>query len=279
MKVLVGWSGERSWQLAIFLRNWLKDVVQALDPWVSGKDIDKGVGWDAEVAAALQESRVGIICLTPENLQEPWLHFEAGALSKQRFDTEKNHVCTYLLGLSPTEIPNGPLAQFQHTKAEREDTRALLHTINSLLGDSALSEKQLDTAFDRWWPDLEEKLQELQSMRVEPPPKRTQQAMLEELLESVRGLVRRLEALQSRELFTALRQVFQDVGRAAALENEALRAGFGTGAVDLARSLGFEALTGRRRSGSVPPVAAPPPPPGSAPMVPLPSPDEEAKDG
>jgi hypothetical protein len=275
VKVFVGWSGERSWQLATFLREWLKMVLQALDPWVSGKDIDKGAGWNAEVAKALQESHVGIICLTPENLQEPWLHFEAGALSTKKFDADRSHVCTYLFGLSPAEVPEGPLTQFQATRAEREDTKALLQTINKLLGASALGETSLDACFEKWWPDLEDRLRKIQSMRVESPPKRSREAMLEELLELVRGLVRS----QSREHVATLEWLELEAGQRAVLEKQ-LRAALASPAADWAGpSVSLRDLGGRRRPGSVPPVAAPPPPPGSAPVVPPPPPDEEGKDG
>ena len=30
----------------------------------------------------LDTTNCGIICVTPDNMREPWLHFEAGALSK-----------------------------------------------------------------------------------------------------------------------------------------------------------------------------------------------------
>src|SRR5207244_5462362 len=39
-------------------------------------DIEQCARWTVEIAMQqLQESRVGIICLTPENLTEPWILF------------------------------------------------------------------------------------------------------------------------------------------------------------------------------------------------------------
>lgn len=73
MKVFISWSGERSRAVAEALRNWLPHVIQGLQPWFSSNDIDKGVRWATDIAANLQESRVGIICLTPENLESPWI--------------------------------------------------------------------------------------------------------------------------------------------------------------------------------------------------------------
>ena len=53
-----------------------------LNPWLSSADIDKGSRWATDVAAKLETSKIGIICVTPGNLHSDWILFEAGALSK-----------------------------------------------------------------------------------------------------------------------------------------------------------------------------------------------------
>lgn len=42
MKVFISWSGETSKKVALALKAWLPNVIQALDPWMSDKDIEKG---------------------------------------------------------------------------------------------------------------------------------------------------------------------------------------------------------------------------------------------
>lgn len=134
MKVFISWSGERSKAVAEALHDWLPNVIQTVRPWVSLADIEKGTRWSTDIAAQLEECRIGLICLTPENLSAPWLLFEAGALSKT---LEKTFVCPYLVNLQPADV-RGPLSQFQMTTAEKEETRKLLHTINKALGEQAL---------------------------------------------------------------------------------------------------------------------------------------------
>jgi len=67
-------------------------------------------------------------CEAGHFLSEPWLLFEAGALSKK----DDAHVCcTYLWQLQAAEVPQ-PLGQFQATKCEEHDTRGLECGINPL---------------------------------------------------------------------------------------------------------------------------------------------------
>jgi hypothetical protein len=115
MKVFLSWSGQRSKAVADVLAKWTPHVIQAVEPWISSA-IDKGARWQSETAARLEDVKVGIVCLTPGNLSEPWILFEAGALSK----TTGSSVCTFLLDLTPADIAP-PLAQFQHTTFQKED--------------------------------------------------------------------------------------------------------------------------------------------------------------
>lgn len=186
MKVFLSWSGEPSRRLAEALRDWLPAVLQAVEPWMSAADIDKGARWSAEIAGQLEQAKVGVLCLTRDNLSAPWVLFEAGALSKT---LEKTYVCPYLLGLRPADL-RGPLVQFQAAEANEADTRRLLATINAALGPAALSERSLDRAFAAWWPELAKMLKGLPSGRNGARPARSERDLLEEVLALVRDLAR-----------------------------------------------------------------------------------------
>jgi len=194
MKLFLSWSGHRSKAVAEFLRDWLPTVIQAVQPWMSESDIDKGTRWGPEIAAQLQEAKVGIVCLTADNLNAPWLLFETGALSKT---LEKTFVCPYLLDIEPTDL-TGPFAQFTATKAQKDDTKKLLGTINKAMGDHALEGKILDKQFEKWWPDLDERLRKIPVTVEESQPKRGEREMLEELLLLVRALTEGLEEMPRR---------------------------------------------------------------------------------
>ncbi len=57
--------------------------MQAVEPWMS-TEIEKGKRWADEIMSGLEQAPIGILCLTQDNLDSKWLHFEAGALAKAR---------------------------------------------------------------------------------------------------------------------------------------------------------------------------------------------------
>jgi hypothetical protein len=187
MKVFISWSGGKSKAVAEALYEWLPTVILTVRPWLSLADIDKGARWRAEVAGELEESQVGIICLTPDNLNAPWLLFEAGALSKIQ---QKSYVCTFLYNLEPTDVRE-PLAQFQHTLAQKDDVKKLVHTINRAQGDKRFTDAQIDKAFERGWPELEENLNRVGKTTEIAKPEPTEKEMLKELLELARAQTRK----------------------------------------------------------------------------------------
>jgi TIR domain len=189
MDVFISWSGERSRAAAEALRGWLPKIINAIKPWLSSADIDKGARWSTDVASRLEAAKAGIICLTPSNLHSDWILFEAGALSKTLQNT---YVCPFLIGLDPSDV-KPPLAQFQATRAEKKDVLMLLNTLNSALGDNALAESHIDEAFEVWWPKLEIQLKNLPLDESSAKPHRPDRELLEELL----GLVRNLNRVPS----------------------------------------------------------------------------------
>ncbi len=195
MKIFVSWSGGTSKRIAEAIREWLPNVIQAVDPWISYEDIDKGARWYVEIVSGLQNAHFGIICLTSENIESPWIHFEAGALSKS---LEKAKVCPYLFQIERSMI-KGPLTLFQMAESTKEDTKKLLHSINQSMADKALSSEKLDNAFERWWPDLNEKFEGISKVSTKLAPKRSDRELVEEILEGVRSLLRQTASEESKE--------------------------------------------------------------------------------
>src|SRR5258705_112531 len=56
--------------MAQALRDWLPNVLQTIEPWLSSEDIPFGDRWQTAISRALEGATAGIICLTRENLDE-----------------------------------------------------------------------------------------------------------------------------------------------------------------------------------------------------------------
>jgi hypothetical protein len=195
MKTFLSWSGETSHAVAIVLREWLPCLVNACEPYLSSLDIEKGARWATEIAKELEASSLGILCVTKDSAEAPWLNFEAGALSKT---LDRTRVCPFLFRLKKSQI-TGPLSQFQLTVYEKEDVRALVNTINSASGAIGIRDKQLDTVFESLWPIL---TTQLDSIPEDGSPKQkrdpqTHDYVLEEILELLRSQHRLLASPES----------------------------------------------------------------------------------
>jgi len=187
LKVFLSWSGELSKHYAEVLHNWLPCVLQAVEPYFSASDIEKGQRWSSSISQELASSSVGIICLTRENLSAPWIMFEAGALAKA---LNVSKVTPLLFeGLKPTDIA-GPLAQFQAAVFSKSEIIKLVESLNESLGDKSINSITLLKTIERWWPDLESRISEkVASQRFREDIKlRDDRSLVEETLELVREI-------------------------------------------------------------------------------------------
>jgi hypothetical protein len=191
MRLFISWSRPRSHELALLLKEQLPDIIQEIDPWVSSEDIDKGQRWARDVGEQLSKIHQGIICLTPENVDQPWLNFEAGALAKA---LDESRVRPVLLDIVPSAI-KGPLDQFQATIAsDHNDMRKLMQSLNDVCSQP-LDVQRLDRQFYRTWPELSEGVAAISRMSSRSPgtPKRPTNDMVREILDRTRELQRTIE--------------------------------------------------------------------------------------
>lgn len=207
MKVFISWSGDRGKQIGEAFRTWLPDVIQSIEPFYS-PDIEKGQRWSSEIEQNLKESKVGIICVTPENMISPWLMFESGAISNAKL----SRVFPLLFQVQPAQL-QGPLSQFQATPYSEEEVKKLVFSINDL-SDTQLSQTQLTRTFDRCWPELDKSINAglSSSIETEKPKKRSQDEIIEEILSRVRIISNQKPDEESINHWIVLFRVFMDFG-------------------------------------------------------------------
>ncbi|MCH8043433.1 MAG: hypothetical protein IID44_06905 [Planctomycetes bacterium] len=188
MKVFLSWSGDASLKVAEALYDWLPDMFPTVEPFMS-REIAKGESGRSVIAENLENTHVGIICLTATNLTAPWILFESGALSKS---IDQRQVMTYLFDLEPGQISQ-PLSEFQATIAKNEqDNYRLARTINRALdSNDRRSDERLKRAFNKWWDDLEGKLKQIpDAIPTGDQPKISTEDAVGEILSAIRSMSR-----------------------------------------------------------------------------------------
>jgi hypothetical protein len=181
--------------VATALRGWLPKVLAGkVTPFVSSEDIEKGARGLSVIAAELEASRFGVVVITPNNQNSPWVNFEAGALGKSLKD---GRVVPLLVGMTDAEVA-GPLKQFQNAaSADRDAVLALVHSLNAAL-DESLPRDAVDTLFSAHWDALDTDIREaLAALPESKDPSRSSDDILDEVLTTVRALQRDVAVLRN----------------------------------------------------------------------------------
>lgn len=166
MKVFLSWSKDRSKQIAQALADWLPLVVPGVHPFMSEQSLRAGVFHHEALRQEIQDAAYCIVCVTPENIREPWLNYEAGAIAERL----NGRTCPYLFeeakfnDLAPT-----PLSRLQGRKVNRDDTLSLVQEVASGL-PVEYQPKRLDRVFGAFWQELEEKLKGIPKATEAPEP-------------------------------------------------------------------------------------------------------------
>jgi hypothetical protein len=197
MNVFVSWSGNRSRFVAEMISEWLKCVIQSTRPWISTQDLDSGSIWFNGINEQLRSTSIGIICITDENKNNPWILFETGALAK---GLETSKIYTLLIDLEEKDL-RPPLSQFNHTFPQTaESIKKLVISLNRLSGPEALDSKTLDRVFDVYWPSFSKDFTKI--LKENPPSekaeKRSEKDILTEILYSVRHINQRVSDMEKR---------------------------------------------------------------------------------
>ena len=152
MDLFLSWSSPRSQSLANIFDKWIQKVFPTLNVYLSSREITPGERWRDSVGKGLESTSFGIFFLVKENIDSPWINFEAGAISK--YIAESN-VVPLLHEIKPEELP-GPLAQFQAMSINKEGIKRIVHSINRSLQDNRrIPEDRLEDIFEKWYPDFE----------------------------------------------------------------------------------------------------------------------------
>lgn len=147
-------------------------------------DTDKGESWFQAITTELRQSKVGVVFITPQNVNEEWIHLEAGAI----YAALDKQLCPVLVNLKKTDY-DGPLRNIQMTElGDKADMLKLLRTLNKNC-DTPLDDSVLEASFETWWPTLESAVTSAVAEHpdVKPAEKRTMNEKIDEVLLLVRN--------------------------------------------------------------------------------------------
>ena len=157
LKVFISWSGNRSRLIAEEVKAFLNRTIPEIIAWISDDNLHKGEVWSKDIINALSEHSVGLFCLTPENVNSSWMHFEAGALSKS---CEDALICPLLYGLLPSDV-DGPLSVYQATEFDKDDMWKLITALNDRMGRKQHDPASLEQKYEELWPGFQKSLEKI----------------------------------------------------------------------------------------------------------------------
>jgi hypothetical protein len=187
-KVFISWSGDLAKAVAFVWNDLLEDTFDSVQPFMSEDDIGAGERGLTKIAAELAGTSFGIVVVTQENENSPWINFEAGALSKDVND-DTVRVAPSLVDFERKSDLTGPLKQFQGGLLDKAGIEYILVEIAKIIGASELTIKK---RFANSWSEYEERFTAAKAVSggTAPAKHRSQPDILDEILTTVRSLAR-----------------------------------------------------------------------------------------
>jgi hypothetical protein len=206
LNIFISWSGDLAKRITNVLIGWLPTMFDHVRTFFSGVDIDAGSRGLNVIQDQLDVSSFGIIVVTTENLNKPWLLFESGALSK-RLNGDLTKVVPVLVGFDDvSQIAASPLFQFQSVLLDEDGARSLCLSIARTIAQrrAGVDEHRLEEApilrrFERCWRDLKDDVEAaIEASGEQPaPPNVDQPALLRAMYQSLQSLQQQVADLRN----------------------------------------------------------------------------------
>ena len=157
-KIFISWSGVNSKEIARAIKNVFENDVfcgTGLECFVSDQDIASGSDWWNKINKELKSCKIGIICITKENLNARWIYYEAGAMVAQSVQTIPLLISCDFKSLNETPL-NGKQAVnfYDQTKFIK-----MICDIRDIMGFNFLSKKQTETIGNEAYVELKSRLE------------------------------------------------------------------------------------------------------------------------
>lgn len=182
MKVFISWSGSAEQRVAEALRDALGSVCAGeVEAFVSSQDIPLGERGIPMIEAKLSSTDYGVVVLSAENKDRPWINYEGGALATLL----NRRVAVVLLDLGRADVDT-PLAPFQSARFDDRSEMLRLFTEIAQYARPSFPSETVETLFAARWDAIQESW--APDSTALPKRPRPSSDMLEELVEGMRRL-------------------------------------------------------------------------------------------
>lgn len=159
-KIFISWSKQYSKEIALALKDTFENHVfkgTGLTGFVSDVDIASGEDWWQKIRKELKSSGQGIMCITKQNVKEPWIYFEGGALVANNIRTIPLLISCDIKSLANSPFDSRECIQFY----EEQKFLKMVSDINEQLGLLNLSKVQLDSVSKEAYKQMKDKLSKI----------------------------------------------------------------------------------------------------------------------
>lgn len=144
MRVFLSWSKRPSEDYAKLVREFLPQIINIKqdDIFMSSESIGLGTNGILSINENLSESGFGLLFMTPNNKDETWLNFEAGAISK---GLTGNRVTPIVFDTKDKDsvLSGGPISTLQGTLFSEESFLKIILDMNKELPEDLRREEEL----------------------------------------------------------------------------------------------------------------------------------------
>lgn len=141
-KIFISWSGDNSKQIARALKDSLENTIfkdTGLECFVSDVDISSGDDWWNKIKTELKKCKLGIACITKENLRAPWIYFESGAMIARDLKLIPVLVNCNINSLNGTPIATKHMVDFYNQEKFTQMVKTINRELNLLSISDAFS--------------------------------------------------------------------------------------------------------------------------------------------
>lgn len=127
--IFLSWSGKQSKHYAEAWRRWIRKVFPKSEVFLSSKDIRAGADWRRVLSKNIRSTKIGIVYITAQNRNQPWILFEAGALAIAK----RRRLIICVISGSTKNLPD-PLKGHNAQRLDRDGSKMVFDELRAVVG-------------------------------------------------------------------------------------------------------------------------------------------------